>query len=89
MRKTKTMLAVVITLIITYVAFGLFHFLLNTCTFLLLLMYVPCIFLSLVMSVPCPFLSVVMSVPCTLPIMEPALSTNVYKTNLQHKSTQN
>ena len=33
MRKTKTMLAVVITLIITYVAFGLFHFLLNTCTF--------------------------------------------------------
>jgi hypothetical protein len=33
MRKTRIMLAVVITLIITYITLGLFHFLLSTCTF--------------------------------------------------------
>ena len=33
MRKTRIMLAVVITIIITYITLGLFHFLLSTCTF--------------------------------------------------------
>jgi hypothetical protein len=33
MRKTRIMLAVVITLIITHVTLGLFYFLLSTCTF--------------------------------------------------------
>jgi hypothetical protein len=33
MRKTRIMLAVVITLIITHVTLGLFHFLLSTCAF--------------------------------------------------------
>ena len=32
MRGTRIMLAAVITLIITYVTLGLFHFLLSTCT---------------------------------------------------------
>ncbi len=33
MRGTRIMLAVVITFIITYITFGLFHFLLSNCTF--------------------------------------------------------
>lgn len=33
MRRTRIMLAIVITLIITYITLGLVHFLLSTCTF--------------------------------------------------------
>lgn len=33
MRRTRIMLAVVITLIITFITLGVFHFLLSTCSF--------------------------------------------------------